>query len=102
MFYNQGNGSLPTINKEGEFVQYGVVVADANHYWADYITIDGNFVFTTTFVFESHDLYLEMHELILAGEFVGIMGGPSCIEEGHTGFVHNPADMYVDYFAVKK
>jgi hypothetical protein len=101
MFYNQGTDRLPTINKEGGFVLYGAVEADANHYWADYITIDGDFVFTTTFVFESHDLYLEMNESILAGEFVGIMGGPACIEEGHTGFVHNPSGMFVDYFAVK-
>lgn len=102
MLYNQGNGAIGTISKTGAMVRWGAMEADANHYWAEYITSDGPYVFTTTFVFESYELYEEVAGSILSGEMIGIMGYPTCIEEGNHGYVHDLTNLYVDWFVVNE
>jgi hypothetical protein len=102
MMYNQGNGAIGILSKVGALVRWGDMEADANHYWAEYITHEHDYVFTTTIVFVSYEVYEEMNESILAGHLEGLMGFPCSIEYGNHGFVHNVADMYVDWFIINE
>jgi hypothetical protein len=102
MVYNQGTGAIPVISARGLVGHAVTIDPDANHYWAEYITVDGPYVFTTTVVFDSYEVYQEMDALFLAGEMGLFMGFPDTVQEGHHGYVHNPADMYVDLFVVNE
>jgi hypothetical protein len=102
MLYNQGTGAIPVVSARGLLRHDVEIEADANHYWAEYITVEGLYVFTTTVVFDSYEVYLEMDILFLAGEMGHFMGFPDTVQEGHHGYVHNPADMYVDLFVVNE
>ena len=101
-FYNQGNGAIGIITKTGMLLESrSSVGADPNHYWAEYITRDGGFTFVLTIVFEEYHIYQQVHDSILAGDMNDILGNPSSIEEGNSGYVHNPDDLIVDWFVIR-